>query len=384
MKKEYLLMTLNYPGIGGIERSFEILEKYLLMNEYKTLIFAYENVNNKDKENIYSFKYSFFHKILIFEPLKTYFSFKKNIKESKLSFDNKVIISRWLPISFALDKLNIKHTYIPPAVSEVFFDGIINNIKKEKKSFFIKNLKLLKWRIVKKIYQKLEEKILKSKNVKIITFSKNVKDNLLESNNFKRHIDICPPGIDNDNFYVISDDIIQREKEKLFINKDDFVVLYVGRLSAGKNIKLLIDSFNLLSIENKKLILIGEGEFLIEKTSSILTLGKKSLKELKVFYNIANVTVLPTTNEGFGQVFVESLGCGTPIVGFDTNKSAVSEIITKELFGIKTQEITDLGLSKVINEIYNKKEFYLENKLFIEKEAKLKFNWLNLIEKISK
>jgi hypothetical protein len=35
MKKEYLLMTLNYPGIGGIERSFEILEKYLLMNECK-------------------------------------------------------------------------------------------------------------------------------------------------------------------------------------------------------------------------------------------------------------------------------------------------------------------------------------------------------------
>ena len=80
-------------------------------------------------------------------------------------------------------------------------------------------------------------------------------------------------------------------------------------------------------------------------------------------YNIVNCLVLPTTHEGFGQVLIESLGCGTPVIGFDTDTNVISEIIDNEIFGLKTSEISLSGLKKVLYDFHDKKDFFEERRL---------------------
>jgi glycosyltransferase involved in cell wall biosynthesis len=39
---------------------------------------------------------------------------------------------------------------------------------------------------------------------------------------------------------------------------------------------------------------------------------------LSIFYSLANLFVIPSRQEAFGQTALESMACGTPVVGFDT------------------------------------------------------------------
>lgn len=268
---------------------------------------------------------------------------------------------------------------IPPNVTVDFFNGILDNILKNEKKVVLKLLKLIKWSVIKRINVFFEREVLSSKIIDIITFSNNVKSNLLMNNtsHYINHIEVINPGIDERYFFRLNENSIIKYRQKFGINKDDFVVLYVGRLSLGKNINILIDAFNLLKIKNKKLLLIGEGDVKINQNNNIIELGKKTIEDLHIYYSISNVLVLPTFNEGFGQVLTESLGCGTPIVGFDTPNNAIDEIITEK-------KLTCYGLSNAILEVYNDKNFYFSNSKEIEVSTKEKFSWDKIINRVLK
>ncbi len=102
------------------------------------------------------------------------------------------------------------------------------------------------------------------------------------------------------------------EKENLANKK---VILFVGRLVGLKNVKTLIDAY--LNIkEEATLIIIGDGE---EKKSlqkqsaeskSIIFKGRLEGDELYAWYNIADICVLPSTQEPFGAVTNEALIAG--------------------------------------------------------------------------
>lgn len=379
--KNILLVGLTYPGLGGIERSFEILDNKLKEKGHSVTIISQESKENENSKNILTFKYSFLNRLTFFEPFTTYFSFKNFLYKNRKKFDNTTIIARHLPISFVLAKCKISHTFIPPCVSKDFYNGMIANIKQNEQGIK-KYLKVIKWSIVKFIYQYYESFVLQNQHVRVCTFSQNVKNNLLLANNVDVEIEVCYPGIEVKYFESFSNIQIAEERQKNGFDIDSFVVLYVGRIDSGKNIHLLIDAFQKLDIENKMLVLVGAGHYNFNNSSNIKVMGKKSINELKYFYNIANVMVLPTFNEGFGQVLIESLGCGTPVVGFDTPNNAINEIITDELFGLKTEELTARGLANTILQVYNEKIFYSTNRQNIEASIKNKFSWSLFIERV--
>jgi glycosyltransferase involved in cell wall biosynthesis len=381
VKKDILLLTLKYPGLGGIERSFEILEGHLSKAGHDVKIVALESDENSGNQNISSYKYKLFHNLLILEPYKTYCAFKAYIVDRKDYIEESVIISRHLPISYALAKADIAHTFIPPCVSKDFYNGVIASINKNEKGIF-RYLKLVKWFLIKKIYRKYEKFVLLNPKVRICTFSNNVKNNLLLANGISREIEVCYPGIEHKHFHCIEKVDTLSLIAELGIQDCDFVVLYVGRLFAGKNVDVLIETFRMLDIKNKKLVLVGSGSYGFEYDENILAVGKKDIDELKYFYNMANVLVLPTISEGFGQVLVESLGCGTPVAGFDSPNNAIDEIVTDELFGQKTDELTSLGLSDAIYKIYLNKEIYDSSRRTIETEIKRKFSWDLFVKKV--
>jgi len=102
---------------------------------------------------------------------------------------------------------------------------------------------------------------------------------------------------------------------------EKFVVLFVGRLVPEKGVGLLLNAAVAWD-KNINLAVVGTGplESQIQGVSSkhknIMFLGKISNEKLPVYYSASDLIIIPSIHdEGFGRVILESLACGTPVIG---------------------------------------------------------------------
>ncbi|KAN0066416.1 hypothetical protein ACQY0O_000510 [Thecaphora frezii] len=103
------------------------------------------------------------------------------------------------------------------------------------------------------------------------------------------------------------------------------VILYVGRISWEKNIRLLIEAFRLLPAgvrAKAKLVLVGDGPARGDLTRLCSKLGLDATfmghqkgKRLAAMYASASIFAFPSFTETFGQVVLEALASGLPVVG---------------------------------------------------------------------
>lgn len=110
------------------------------------------------------------------------------------------------------------------------------------------------------------------------------------------------------------------------IGDDERVVLYLGRLAVKKNIPLLIEAFGEVRPPNARLLIIGPDEDdgtrqAIERAIARNRL-ENSVRVLDPLYGRervsalvdADVFVLPSMHENFGNAVAEALACGTPVI----------------------------------------------------------------------
>jgi glycosyltransferase involved in cell wall biosynthesis len=70
-------------------------------------------------------------------------------------------------------------------------------------------------------------------------------------------------------------------------------------------------------VENLLLVSVGGGKCELPPGLPHLALGKVTNdRMLSTIYSAADVFVIPSLQESFGQTVIESLACGTPVVGF--------------------------------------------------------------------
>lgn len=81
------------------------------------------------------------------------------------------------------------------------------------------------------------------------------------------------------------------------MQQDALVVIVGGQISNDEDIQQLRALAQDLNIADR-----------------VLLLGARPREEMPLFYNAANVTVVPSYHETFGLAAVESLACGTPVV----------------------------------------------------------------------
>lgn len=122
-----------------------------------------------------------------------------------------------------------------------------------------------------------------------------------------------PNGTSNE-FYV----------ENKEFSTDIFNVLFVGRLSPQKNVRVLVQAAALL--KSQVIVhIVGEGEQkedlqkLIHEQhiQNVVLHGAKYDNELHTFYQNADVFVLPSIKEGLPEVLVEAMASALPIVASD-------------------------------------------------------------------
>ena len=103
---------------------------------------------------------------------------------------------------------------------------------------------------------------------------------------------------------------------------DTLVLLSAGRLAAEKNLDLVIRTYQALreTTDNVRLVVAGDGPYLDEFKSrcpDAVFLGMCCHGTLAEVYASADVFLFPSLTETFGNVTLEALACGTPVLAFD-------------------------------------------------------------------
>ncbi|OTG86613.1 glycosyl transferase [Acinetobacter sp. ANC 4558] len=113
-------------------------------------------------------------------------------------------------------------------------------------------------------------------------------------------------------------------RRKWGVNDVTTVLLYVGRLSPEKEISVLIKSYQAMlnSGQQVKLVIVGDGperEHLVkmDEKNQIIFTGVLTGKDLASAYASADVFIFPSQVETFGNVVLEAMASGLPIVAYD-------------------------------------------------------------------
>lgn len=148
-------------------------------------------------------------------------------------------------------------------------------------------------------------------------------------------------GLGRNTFSVIHNPVTPRpipepaamaEAEALWPAMPGARIVTVGRMKSQKNHPMLLRAFAALRTPRAALMIVGEGPGESELRRLAVELGIANRVVLAgyhsdptPFYRTADLFVLSSDYEGFGNVIVEALTCGTPVVS--TESSGPAEIL---------------------------------------------------------
>jgi glycosyltransferase involved in cell wall biosynthesis len=128
-------------------------------------------------------------------------------------------------------------------------------------------------------------------------------------------------------------------KREFKINPNTKIVLFVGSDHPRKNIAGALEVFKKIKEQEEDIILIKVGEpgilkergKLLEKADklklreSIRMVGSITDEKLNALYNISDILIYPSKNEGFGLPLIQAMACGLPVVAAKT--TAIPEVV---------------------------------------------------------
>ena len=283
--------------------------------------------------------------IMFLESWGSYFNAKKIIK--KLDKNNLLIHANWIFPEGYLAHLFAKKYKIPFILTLRGGDFIYLNKNTPNKYFA--EVVLSSARKITAVSQSLLEEG-KEKGVKIPIEKFAITNNFYDFNLFKIKSQI-------------------ETRDLLNLPSESKMIFFAGALRKIKNIYLLLESLKqLLNIYDQiHLLLAGYGyeennlkTFITENhlSENVSFIGNLDVESLINYYNAADLLCLPSFSEGFPNVVVESLLCGTPVVG--ASVGGIPKIINHGINGYlidprKKEELTD-ALIKTLNNKWDREQ----------------------------
>ena len=141
-----------------------------------------------------------------------------------------------------------------------------------------------------------------------------------------------PLGVNFNRFRPLPREEVLKAKAELLGREDLKVVLFVGRLHPIKDPLTLLRSFKKLvdKLPDSVLLVIGwgpEAESYIKMaeelglSGKVLFLGFIPNDQLPIYYNMADVYVLPSLYEEWSNTIMEAMACGIPVVATDVGSN---------------------------------------------------------------
>ncbi|MCH8297118.1 MAG: glycosyltransferase [Chloroflexi bacterium] len=148
-------------------------------------------------------------------------------------------------------------------------------------------------------------------------------------------VSLVPCGVDLSLFRPLDQNSV---RARLGLNGEK-ILLYVGRIEPLKGLELLVETAAQMdSDESVRVVVVGadaNGDREMDRVKRLAKerdledqidfVGQVDHNELPLYYNAADVCVVPSYYESFGLVALESMACGTPVVA--TRVGGLSTII---------------------------------------------------------
>jgi glycosyltransferase involved in cell wall biosynthesis len=169
---------------------------------------------------------------------------------------------------------------------------------------------------------------------------------------FKDRQVICIPYGINSEIFAPRDKTYSREL--LNIPKNKTAILFVAENinNNRKGFIFLKRAFEQLEDPNLVLCAIGEKNKELDSMENVLELGPiYDEKMMSIAYSAADVFVIPSLMDNLPNTVLESLMCGTPVIGFPVG--GIPEMIQDGINGFLTDEISVKSLVNTINKFLN-------------------------------
>lgn len=360
--------------VGGRFHAFNLAEQLYKKNYLKQLITSYPKYYVKNKFNIPKDKIesiflkeliqrSFLSKIYNLNDLLIEYFDKK--ARNLINFENLDILVGWSGFSYQtfLKAKNQKCIKIlERGSSHIEFQ---NEILKEEYS--IQNLEpneISKYIIEKekKEYDLADYIMVPTDFAKQTFLEKGFKDEKIIKNSY---------GVNLQEFS--SDSFLDKE-----INF--FRIIYTGTVSVRKGILYLLEVFENLNLKNSELFIVGDvdkeiSDRISKYKSNPKIRFKNAVKqsELKKLYNISNIFVTCSIEEGLSMVQLQAMACGLPVIC--TANSGGKEIINDNINGyILPIRNKDLLKEKILY-LYNNRHICKQMGKNAQKKATTEFSW---------
>lgn len=162
---------------------------------------------------------------------------------------------------------------------------------------------------------------------RVLAASSFTRKSLVDHGSESQSIQVIPYGIDLQLF--------QPNGHRRRDTSGPLKVLFVGRINQRKGIKYLLEALRLLPDASCELTICGrvlDGLDLFDTVAQQVKIRPSvSAAELLEAYQSADLFVLPSVGEGFGQVLLEALACGLPVLA--TTHTAAADLITEGVEG---------------------------------------------------
>lgn len=158
-------------------------------------------------------------------------------------------------------------------------------------------------------------------------------------------------------------------------------ILFVGTIQPRKNIKRLIEAFELINASDTRLMIVGKKGWLYESLFEIMEKSpkRKSITwldyvddfELPRLYKNAICIVLPSLYEGFGIPVVEAMNYGCPVVV--SNTTSLPEVAGAAGIYVDPLHVQSIaeGITKAIQLTKEEREAFIKK----GKDQARKFTW---------
>lgn len=392
--KVCLITETFLPQVNGIVRTLEKIVKHLEANGHETLIIALGDGEDQYSKTpivrVPGVKFCLYEELHLVAPQDDWV--KKFVDKFDLAQIPAAIVQSLLPMphpivekTFEEFKPDVVHLVTPATLGAVGFyyvdqheipciSSYHTDLTSYASQYQMPYLETLIDATNKLIYNRTD---------RVLAPSKSSKKQLKRAG--VRNVGIFGRGVDTNLFNPKHKSKRSEVLTKHGLDPEKKTIMFSGRLAEEKSIPILIEAFKAFYKDyDLQLMIVGDGPLKktlskqLKKTPHVFT-GMHKGEDYAELFGAADIFAFPSKTETFGQVVLEAMASGLPVLGFDA--PGVRDLVVDQVSGLLAPEHDNDGFKASLKKLLDNPQ---EAQSYGEagREEATKRSWTNILDEL--